>query len=585
MLIGRQNVLFVCGTDDHGSTSEVAALAAGRPIREFIDDVHARQQRSLERYHIGVDVYSGTSRPDCLPTHIENAHWFLRRLRDHGLLSKRSTQQWYDPTLGRFLPDRLVRGQCPNPKCDNDDAFSDECNRCGKQYAPTELLSPRSTLSDAVPVMRDTTHLFLDMGAVSETLRVWVENKKKTWRPTLWSDMIGYVLPALRFAGEHEAAYKLIKSSLPPHKSKYALGKRVVLQFGNRPDLNRARGILDENGIAAELADDWARRAITRDVSWGIPLPAEFDGELAGKTLYVWPDSLIAPISFSQVALAARGEDPARVAEFWRDPEARICQFLGQDNAFFYVLMQGAMWLGTQDDPHRLPVRGELSLTDIFSCFHLTVGGEKMSKSRGNFVTADELLDERGYDPDQVRYFLALLGLPDKQSNFEFDTLNERNAFLAGPMNAAFERPISAAHSKFSGQVPDGVLLDKVVADTTRMVQRYVKSMERADWPTLLFAIENYARTINSLFTQYKPHDDRHPEESRRNALYSAFYVLKNLMIMLYPFVPTTMERLRESLRLPAGVFRVDELGTPIPAGHAVGPKQVYFPSTEETQT
>ena len=94
----------------------------------------------------------------------------------------------------------------------------------------------------------------------------------------------------------------------------------------------------------------------------------------------------------------------------------------------------------------------------------------------------------------------------------------------------------------------------------------------------LLFEIENYARTINSLFTQYKPHDDRHPEEARRNALYSAFYVLKNLMIMLYPFVPETMNRLRESLRLPATVFRLDELGVPIPAGHGVGPKQAFFP-------
>ena len=145
-------------------------------------------------------------------------------------------------------------------------------------------------------------------------------------------------------------------------------------------------------------------------------------------------------------------------------------------------------------------------------------------------------------------------------------------------MNAAFERPISAAHSKFGGRVPEGVLLPKIAADTLRIVQRYVKSMERGDYPNLLFEIENYARTINSLFTQYKPHDDRHPEEGRRNALYSAFYVLKSLMIMLYPFAPTTMERLRQSLRLPADVFRIDELGTPIPAGHELGPKGTYFP-------
>jgi methionyl-tRNA synthetase len=103
--------------------------------------------------------------------------------------------------------------------------------------------------------------------------------------------------------------------------------------------------------------------------------------------------------------------------------------------------------------------------------------------------------------------------------------------------------------------------------------------MERAEYWTLLNEVENYARTINSLFNQYKPHDDRHPEEARRNALYTAFYVLKTMMIMLYPFVPDTMQRLRVSLRLPEDVFRIDGLGTPIPAGHELGPKGEYFPA------
>jgi methionyl-tRNA synthetase len=107
----------------------------------------------------------------------------------------------------------------------------------------------------------------------------------------------------------------------------------------------------------------------------------------------------------------------------------------------------------------------------------------------------------------------------------------------------------------------------------------YFKSMDKAEYIRLLGNIENYARQINSMFTQFKPHDDRHPEEERRNALYTCFYVLKNIMIMLYPFVPTTMEVLRQSLRLPESVFRVEELGTPIPGGHAIGEKQQYFPA------
>ena len=109
--------------------------------------------------------------------------------------------------------------------------------------------------------------------------------------------------------------------------------------------------------------------------------------------------------------------------------------------------------------------------------------------------------------------------------------------------------------------------------------------MERADYPTMLYEVENYARIINSLFNQYKPHDDRRPEEGRRDALYASFYVLKNLMIMLYPFAPDTMDRVRDSLRLPPDVFRVDELGVPLPVGHEVGPKQPYFPGEAERKT
>jgi len=577
MVIGRDKVLFVCGTDEHGSTSEVAALAAGVPTREFVDAIHDKQKITLDRFAIGLDVYTGTSRPECFPTHLRICQEFLTKLYENGLLEKRTSRQWYDPKMQKFLPDRYVRGKCPNPKCGFDQAYSDECDRCGHQHEPTALIEPRSAISDATPEMRDTVHFWLNMWAVSETLRVWIQGKQKTWRQSVLSDVLDKVLPSLRFANEHEAAYKAIKDTLPKHKSKYAPGKQVVLQFPSKPELEQAIPLLASHNIPCELVDEWGHRSITRDIAWGIPLPP-IDPELMGKTLYVWPDSLIAPISFSHVALTQQGRDPAESDEYWRHPDSRVVQFLGQDNVFFYVLMQGALWLGTQSDPHRLPLKGELQLTDIVGACHLMVSGEKMSKSRGNFYTGDQLLDDKGYSADQIRYYMALLGLSEKPSDFDFVKLDERNRFLAGPMNAAFERPISAAHSKFDGKVPDGKLLGTIVPDTVRIVQRYVKAMDRADFPSLLFEIENYARTVNSLFTQYKPHDDRHPEESRRDALFTSFYVLKNLMIMLYPFVPMTMDRLRESLRLPEAVFRIDELGVPIPGGHTLGHKQPYFP-------
>jgi methionyl-tRNA synthetase len=585
MLIGSENVLFVCGTDDHGSAAEVAAIKNGKSVREYIDQIHAMQNKTMDNYAISLNVFSGTSKPDCFPIHSELSQDFIRKLYKNGMLEKKTSKQWFDTKLNRFLQDRNVTGKCPNPNCTNEKAYSDECEVCGTQYDPSELINPISALSDTTPVLKDTVHWWLDLWKVSDQLTEWIQTKQGKWRTPVFNDVFGTVQPAFQFDNTFEPIFKEMRASLPKHKSRYAPGKKVVVQCEKKSDMNEAKHMLEEKGITCTLLDGWAHRSITRDISWGIPLPKDLDPEMKGKTLYVWPDSLIAPISFSKVALKNQGKDAKEYEKFWKDPEAKIFQFLGQDNVYFYVLMQGAMWLGSQDDPNHLPLAGELQLTDIFGCFHLMVDGEKMSKSIGNFYTGDQMLEEKGYDPDQVRYFLALLSLPEKSSNFDFNTFNERNKFLAGPLNAALEKPISAVHSKFGGIVPNGKLLEKAEKETLQIVQRYLKSMEKAEYSTLLFAVENYARLINSFFVQYKPHDDRAPEESRADALYSCFYVLKNLMIMLYPFAPVTMNKVRQSLNLPENVFSVDELGLPIPAGHVIGQKQQFFPAIEGSES
>lgn len=572
MLIGKDNVLFVSGNDDHGSTSEVAALKAGIPVREFIDMIHAKQLETTTRYGISYDIFSGTSQPDCYPIHEQTSQEFMRKLWKNGMLEKKVTKQWFDSKINRFLQDRNVTGKCPNPHCTNESAYSDECEVCGTQYDPSQLINPKSSLSDATPVLKETAHLWLDMWKVSDQLLDWIKTKQNKWRKGVFNEVYETVQPAFQFDNTHESAFKEMKATLPKHKSRYAPGKKVVVQFENKTDFKTGLDLFEAKGIPCSILNGWAHRSITRDVSWGIPVPGEIDPELKGKTLYVWPDSLIAPISFSKVALKKQGKDISEYEKFWKDPEARIFQFLGQDNVYFYVLMQGAMWFGVQDN---------FTLTDVYSVFHLMVNGEKMSKSRGNFYSGDQLTNEMGYDPDQVRYFLSTLGIPEKQSNFDFDTFKERNKFLAGPMNAAIEKPISAVHSRFDGKVPEGKLLEKAEKETMKIVQMYVKNMEKAEHITLLGQIENYARLINSFFVQYKPHDDRAELEGRKDALYSSFYVLKNLMIMLYPFAPQTMDRVRLSLNLPESVFNIDELGTPISAGHIVGQKSNYFPSVE----
>jgi methionyl-tRNA synthetase len=580
MLIGAENVLFVNGNDDHGSTSEVAAVKAGKSIREFIDTIHETQKDTLKKYSIQTDVFTGTSRPETYPLHEKYSQDFLRRLFKNDMLEKRVTKQWFDPKMNRFLQDRFVRGTCPN--CQNPEAYSDECDVCGSTFDPSQLQNPRSQLSDAHPELRDTAHWWLNMWKVADPLKAWIETKQKAWRTGVVQEVTNTVLIGCRFENQHEAKYKEIKDTLPKHKSRYVPGKKVECLFETKADLATAQSTLEAAGIPSAQTDKWAYRPITRDVSWGIPVPPELDPDMKGKTLYVWPDSLIAPIVFTQVALEKSGRKLEQYKEFWCDPEATVVQFLGQDNVFFYVIMQGSMWLGHEDNPQQLPAKGDLQMTEILSVYHLMVNGEKMSKSKGNFYTGDQLL-EMGYSPDQVRYFLALLSLPVKASNFDFEHFAERNKFLAGPMNAAFEKPISACHSKYGGKVPEGKLIGKAEAETVKLVQMYLRSMQKGDYSILLGQIENYARQINSLFSQFKPHDDRAPEMERKDALFTCFYVLKNLMIMLAPFVPQTMNELRQSLNLPESIFRAEELGTGLPAGHVINAKRTYFPAVAET--
>lgn len=580
MLIGSENVLYVSGNDDHGSTSELSAKKAGMPIAEFIGGIHDQHKNTMKSYNVSLDTFTGTSRPETYEFHKNFCQHNLRKLYKNGMLETRTSEQWYDTQENMFLPDRLISGTCP--KCGAEGAYSEECDACGATYEPKELLNPVSSVNGSTPELRPTDHWFLDMWQVSDQLKTWFEGRKKAWRKFALTEAIGTVTPSIQFSQDLEDTYKSLKGDLPKHKSRYSSGRQIVAAFENMSDLEAAKTQLANAGINALNYDSWAYRSITRDVKWGIPLPEEIDEKMKGKTFYVWPESLVAPVAFANTALKEQGRSDQKVEDYWMNPNGKIAQFIGIDNVFFYSVMQGAMWFGTQADKSRMPIEGELQLSDIYPVYHLQVNNQKMSKSTGNFILADELIKEKGYSADQVRYFLSILSIHKTQSNFDFETFDDRNKFLAGPLNAAFEKPISAANKKFDGVVPDGKLVGKVAGETKKIIQVYMNSMNKAQYSDLLYLIENYARLINKIFTNFKPHDDRHDLQERTDGLYSSFFVLKNLMIMLYPFVPGTIDKLRKSLNLPESVYSISELGKPIEPGHKVGELQEFFPHIEE---
>ena len=577
MLIGKENVLFVSGNDDHGSTSELSAKKAGLGVSEFIGGIHSKHKSTMASYNISLDTFSGTSREEVFEFHKKYCQDFLRTLYKNGMLNTKSSEQWFDSEADMFLPDRFVSGNCP--KCNEPGAYSEECDSCGATYEPSDLKNPISSVSGSAPVLKSTEHWFLDMWQVADELKDWFEGNKKTWRKFALTEALGTVLPSISFDKKHEEIYKGIKADLPKHKSRFAPGGKMVSQYNSLGELAVAKLKMKESGIESENYDSWAHRSITRDVSWGIPVPSQIDDKMKGKSLYVWAESLIAPIAFTDLALKQNGRDQS-YKDYWNNPKAKRAQFIGIDNIFFYSVMQGALWFGTQADKHRMPIDGELQLTDIYPVYHLQVNNQKMSKSTGNFILADELLSE--YTNDQVRYFLSILSIHKAQSNFDFEMFKDRNKFLAGPLNAAFEKPISAANKKFDGVVPDGKLVGKTVIETKKMIQIYMNSMVKAQYSDLLYLIENYARLINKIFTNMKPHDDRHDEQERTDGLYSSFFILKNLIIMLHPFVPETIDKVRVSLNLPESIYSIEELGKPMKVGHKIGELQEFFRAVPE---
>lgn len=603
LVLGETNVLFVSGSDDHGVTSLIRARQEGESPARYIARIRQWQLSTFQSYQISLNHYGSTSAPEHLEEHTQICHGFMHGLHSHKLLTVRTTQQWFDASVNMFLPDRLVMGRCP--MCDHEGAYSQECDYCGAQYAPEQLVEPVSSLSGRAPILKDTRHLWLDMYPLAPVIfHHLTTTGRKQYQKAVLAELLADTAPRLAFykqgdgsADDYFRRYQLFKESLGKHKQRAAAGGKLILEFTSYAQLRQAEQECDAAGVPYELPISWSGRAVSRDVSWGLPLPQGLGltaAELQRKTLYVWPESLIAPLSFAAQALQGADTAGQRYQDYWCDPAAERHQFIGIDNVYFYGVMQTALWLAQRADPLELmstepAIEGragggvgskahELQLSQIHTFFHLQVDGRKMSKSRGEVFTADQMLTSHPSSSDQMRYFLAFLSLKQKPANFDLTLCEQRHDFLAGPMNAALEKPLSAARKHYGACVPAGNLLPKVIRETEKILRITVKMMPQSKYPQFLLAAENYARLINSLFATYKPHDDRFPAAERGDALYSCFFILKNLVILLAPFAPTVMDELRQSLALGPEVYAWSELATPLPAGHAIETRtRTYF--------
>ncbi len=277
--IAGNSVLMVSGSDANGTPITVKADEEGVSPREIVDRYHAEILGYWDSIGISFDLFTTTMTDN----HHSVTQEFFTKLLEQDYLVKRTSEQFFDPEAERFLPDRYVEGTCPH--CGYTDARGDQCDNCGRTLDAIELISPRSKLSGATPIRKETEHYFFKLPAFEDRLRGWLESKTE-WR---------------------------------------------------KPVRNWALGMIDEG-----MPD----RAITRDIDWGVDVPVDDLGP--GKRIYVWFDAVIGYLS-AAIEWASTTDEPDSWKLWWTDPEAESYYFVGKDNIPFHAVIWPAMLLGRGD--------------------------------------------------------------------------------------------------------------------------------------------------------------------------------------------------------------------------------------------
>ncbi|HBP45647.1 MAG TPA: methionine--tRNA ligase [Flavobacteriales bacterium] len=270
------DVVWVCGSDEHGAAITLRAKKAKVTPREIVDRYHEEMQQAFEGLDISFDHYSRTSSE----RHHDVAQNFFLTLLEKGSFEVKTEAQFYDPKAKQFLADRYITGTCP--KCQDDGAYGDQCEKCGSALSPTELIDPKSTLSGAKPELKDTTLWYLPMGRHERWLKEYIEKGIFEGQP------------------HHDA------SAWKAHVS------------------GQCRSWID-SGLQS--------RAMTRDLDWGVPVPVE---GAEGKVLYVWLD---APIGYITSTMEWAEQNDARWQDWWKTDETELIHFIGKDNIVFHCLI------------------------------------------------------------------------------------------------------------------------------------------------------------------------------------------------------------------------------------------------------
>ncbi|MFN2320886.1 MAG: methionine--tRNA ligase [Dermatophilaceae bacterium] len=496
MRMAGHDVLMVSGSDEHGTPILVLADKAGVSPTEFVAKNHAIIAGELADLGCTYDLYTRTTTVN----HYEVAQELFRQVWKNGYMVERTQRGAISPTTGRTLPDRYIEGTCP--LCGYGEARGDQCDQCGNQLEPEDLIEPRSKINGEAPEFVETQHFFLDLPALADALREWLAGREAsgTWRPNV------------------------IKFSL-------------------------------------NILEDIKPRAMTRDIDWGIPVPLDGWRDLPTKRLYVWFDAVIGYLSAS-IEWARRSGDPEAWRKWWNpdhvEPGDRAVSyyFMGKDNITFHSQIWPAELLGYagRGDRGGVPgVFGELNLpTEVVSSEFLTFGDRQFSTSRGDVIYVRDVLDK--YGPDGIRYYICAAGPESQDSAFTWrDFVQRNNSELVAGWGNLVSRTAAMVAKSF-GEIPAPGTLEPVDEEIRATVTAAFGTvgglLERNRVKAALAEVMRVVGEVNAYVSRTEPFKLKGADQQERLAtvLHTLTQSVSDLNTLLAPFLPHAANRVHLAL-------------------------------------
>ncbi|SEK30648.1 methionyl-tRNA synthetase [Ruminococcus sp. YRD2003] len=581
--IGKENVIFVGGTDCYGSPIaegwrvKVKNGEFSGSLEEFVQRNHDKQQKTLDDYGISPNLFAASGLGRSKEIHAEVTDWFISSLHKKGQLNQITTMQFYDEKAGCFLNGRQVIGKCPVEGCTSEKGYADECD-LGHQYMPENLVDPVSTLTGETPTMKPVTNWYFKLRDYEQLMKDWVEElkKRKDIRPVVWKTIDEFLKPPVIYVKrEFEEKYLTLKDTMPEHEYLEEPKKpSFTVQFTKLSDCDEACRILTANGIRYRTGKTLVPFRLTGNIEWGVPAPV-MDG-VEGLTVWVWPESLWAPISFTQTYLEKEGRDRDEWKDYWCSKDSTVYQFIGQDNIYFYGIAEPAMWMAQQSSDTKTAdvPDGELQLPVIVANHHILFLDKKASSSGAvKPPMADDLLNY--YTPEQLRMHWLGLGLGQRSVSFmpkpfnpdakpeDADPVVKDGLLLSNVYNRMIRTAFYTTQKEFDGVMPDLAPEEKFLAEAKKAVLEYERHMSKFAFHQCTYVLDSYIRN-GSKYMAKAVNGENISKDELAQALANLFYMIRIAGVLLHPMAPFGTEKLREYLEVDERIWSWDTILEPL---------------------